>query len=74
MSNSRSETSAVAANLLYWQGIFATFLKDALAALSRPHFYPIQANGWQSLCLLAGISTSIYSHYSSNASFFGSKQ
>jgi hypothetical protein len=69
MSNSRStktisaETSAVvaSADLLHWQGIFATFLKDASAALSRPHFYLIQANGWQSLCLLAGVSTSIYS-------------
>ena len=69
MSNSRStktissETSAVVAlaDLLHWQGTFATFLKDASAALSRPHFYLIQANGWQSLCLLAGVSTSIYS-------------
>jgi hypothetical protein len=69
MSNSRStktisaETSAVVASavLLHWQGIFATFLKDASAALSRPHFYLIQANGWQSLGLLAGILTSIYS-------------
>ena len=49
------------ADLLHWQGIFATFLKDATAALSRPDFYLIQANGGQSLCLLAGISTSIYS-------------
>jgi hypothetical protein len=57
------ETSVVVAltNVLHWQGIFATFLKDASAALCRPHFYLIQANSWQSLCLLDGISVPIYS-------------
>jgi hypothetical protein len=58
-----AKTSVVvaSADVLHWQGIFATFLKDASAALSHPHFWLIQATGWQSLCLLAGISVPIYS-------------
>jgi hypothetical protein len=58
-----AETSVVVAstNVLHWQGIFTAFLKDASATLSCPHFYLIQANGWQSLCLLVGISLPIYS-------------
>jgi hypothetical protein len=43
-----AETSVVLAstNVLHWQGIFTTFLKDASTALSRPHFYLIQASHW----------------------------
>jgi hypothetical protein len=53
-----TETSIVVAStdVSHWQLIFTTFLKDASAAFSRPHFYLIQANGCQSLSLLAGIS------------------
>ncbi len=58
-----AESSIVVAstNIQHWQGIFATFVRDASAALSCPHFYLIKANGWQSLCLHVGISVPIYS-------------
>jgi hypothetical protein len=56
-----AETSVVDAttDVSHWRRIFTTILEDASPALSRPHFYLIQANGWQSLCLLAGISEPI---------------
>ncbi len=64
-TTSIAETSVVEAttdaDVSHWRHIFATFLEDASAALGRPHFYLIQANDWQSLCLLAGISMPVYS-------------
>jgi hypothetical protein len=42
-----AETSIVveSTNVQHWQGMIATFLKDAFAALKCPHFYLIQASG-----------------------------
>jgi hypothetical protein len=47
-----AETSVVVAttNLLHWQGMFATFLKDSSTALSRPYFYLIQASSCGDSC------------------------
>jgi hypothetical protein len=46
MNTPIAETSVVMAftDVSHWQHIFATFLEDASAALSHPHFYLIQAN------------------------------
>jgi len=82
MSNSRStktisaETSAVvaSADLLHWQGIFATFLKDASAALSRPHFYSSRQMAGKAFAYWLAFRHQYTANYSSNASLFLSEQ
>jgi len=69
MRSSRRTTPHVAENSIVddatdacrLRPIFATFLADSSASLGRPYFYPIQSNGWKSLCLLTGLLVQDYS-------------
>ena len=46
---------------LHWQHVFAQFLAASSAALDEPYFYIVRSNGWKSLCMLTGLSTTKYS-------------
>ena len=41
--------------------ILASFIAQSLAALARPYFYLIRTNTKWSMCLLSGLSPTIYS-------------
>ena len=48
-------------DLSLWQKILASFIAQSLAALAHPYFYLIRTNTKGSLCLLSGLSPTIYS-------------
>ncbi len=45
----------------HWQKILASFIANSSAALAHPYFYLIKTNTRWSLCLLSGLSPTIYS-------------
>ena len=45
----------------HWQKILASFIAQSSAALAHPYFYLIRTNTKWSMCLLSGLSPTIYS-------------
>ena len=43
------------------QSLLATFIVDSASALGHPYFYLLRTNTKWSLCLLSGLSPTIYS-------------
>ena len=48
-------------NVSHWRKVLAAFIAQSSAALAHPYFYTIRTNTKWSLCLLSGLSTTIYS-------------
>jgi hypothetical protein len=48
-------------NVSHWRKVLAAFIAQSSAALAHPYFYTIRTNTKWSLCLLSGLSPTIYS-------------
>ena len=48
-------------NVSHWRKVLAAFIAQSSAALAHPYFYTIRTNKKWSLCLLSGLSPTIYS-------------
>ncbi len=48
-------------NVSHWRKVLAAFIAQSSAALAHPYFYIIRTNTKWSLCLLSGLSPTIYS-------------